>query len=168
MVMAIGCEQIAVTGQGRVNAALFGRTSLLDELRKYVQKACDGELAVALSGESKEEEEHDPMNDVDVSHTESPSKRRLNDLLREYRISDRKPNRKFKVPRWVLAERLEIWWLNVFKLRKFVQLHFGYDPVARILINTSALDHSNAIHCKPCVCVCVLACRLQCCFPIYV
>jgi len=143
----------AATRQGRVNAALFGRTSLLDELRKYVQKACDGELAVALSGESKEEEEHDPMNDVDVSHTESPSKGRLNDLLREYRISDRKPNRKFKVPRWVLAERLEIWWLNVFKLRKLVQLHFGYDPVARILINTSALDHSNAIHCKPCVCV---------------
>ena len=92
----------------------------------------------------------------------------LNDLLREYRISDRKPNRKFKVPRWVLAERLEIWWLNVFKLRKLVQLHFGYDPVARIVINTSALDHSNAIHCKPCVCVCGVVCRLQCCFPIYV
>ena len=59
----------------------------------------------------------------------------LNDLLREYRISDRKPNRKFKVARWVLAERLEIWWLNVFKLRKLVQLEFGYDPVARIVIN---------------------------------
>ena len=32
----------------------------------------------------------------------------LNRLLLRYRIVDRKPNRKFKVPRWVLAERLEI------------------------------------------------------------
>ena len=32
----------------------------------------------------------------------------LNQLLLQHRIVWRKPNRKFKVPRWVLAERLEI------------------------------------------------------------
>ena len=37
----------AATGQGRVNGALFGSTSLLDELHKYVEKACDGELTAA-------------------------------------------------------------------------------------------------------------------------
>ena len=62
---------------------------------------------------------------VEINH------RWLREWMREYRISDRRPNRKFKVPRWLLAERLEIWWLNVFKLRKLVKLCFGYDPVAR-------------------------------------
>jgi len=52
----------------------------------------------------------------------------LNDLLREYRISDLKPNRKFKVPRWVLLERMEIWWLSVHRVRKLIELQFGYDP----------------------------------------
>ena len=54
--------------------------------------------------------------------------RRLNDMLREYRISDLKVNRKLKVPRWVLLERLEIWWLSVRRVRKLVELQFGYDP----------------------------------------
>ena len=55
----------------------------------------------------------------------------LNELLDEYRIAQRLPNRKFKVPRHILAERLEIFWLSVAKLRKLVQLHFGYDPDCR-------------------------------------
>ena len=32
----------------------------------------------------------------------------LNALLAEYRLSSRKPNRKFKVPRWVLGEKAEV------------------------------------------------------------
>ena len=44
----------------------------------------------------KAEPEH-----VQVDH------RWLNNLLDEYRLSSRRPNRKFKVPRWVLAERLK-------------------------------------------------------------
>lgn len=55
----------------------------------------------------------------------------LNELLDEYRVSDRKPNRKFKVPRSVLKERLEIWWVVVARLRILVFLHFGYEPVAK-------------------------------------
>ena len=55
----------------------------------------------------------------------------LNRFLDHYRISSRRPNRKFKVPRPVLAERLKIWWVNISRLRKLVILHFGYDPVFR-------------------------------------
>ena len=32
----------------------------------------------------------------------------LDVLLAEYRLAARQPNRKFKVPRWVLAERLKL------------------------------------------------------------
>ena len=52
----------------------------------------------------------------------------LNGLLREYRVSLRKPNRKFKVPRAILADRLRIFWINVAMVRKLVLLHWGYDP----------------------------------------
>ena len=52
-------------------------------------------------------------------------------MLAEYRISDRVPNRKFKVPRWVLAERLQIFWLVKAKLTMLVKLHFGYEPDCR-------------------------------------
>ena len=55
----------------------------------------------------------------------------INSVLDEYRFSDRKPNRKFKVPRGVLAERLKIFWITTAKLRKLVILTFGYDPVCR-------------------------------------
>ena len=55
----------------------------------------------------------------------------LNELLHEYRLSDRRPNRKFKVPRWVLAERLVIEWLSIAKLRQLVILTWGHDPDCR-------------------------------------
>ena len=55
----------------------------------------------------------------------------VNQLLYEYRISSRKPNRTFKVPRWVLSERLEIFWISIIKIRCMIFLHFGYDPVCR-------------------------------------
>ena len=49
----------------------------------------------------------------------------LNALLAEYRLSSRKPNRKFKVPRWVLGERLKLFWIASAKLRKLVILTCG-------------------------------------------
>ena len=45
----------------------------------------------------------------------------------EYRVSFRKPNRKFKVPKHVLESRLEIFWLNVYRIRKLAVLVLGYD-----------------------------------------
>ena len=52
----------------------------------------------------------------------------LNQLLDEYRIADRAPNRKYKVSREVLAERLLIFWIMVAKIRKLCLLKWNYDP----------------------------------------
>ena len=43
-------------------------------------------------------------------------------------VSMRKPNRKYKVPKAVLAERLEICWLNVARVRALCLAAHGYDP----------------------------------------
>ena len=48
--------------------------------------------------------------------------------LIEVRLTSRMPNRKFKVKRWILAERLCIFWINIHKWRYWVLLEFGYDP----------------------------------------
>ena len=55
----------------------------------------------------------------------------LNGFLLEYRLSTRKPNRKFKVPRAVLAERLKIFWL-LRRLKTLLPLTLY--PVLRISI----------------------------------
>ena len=52
----------------------------------------------------------------------------LNGWTRQYRISLRRPNRKYKVPLGVLQERLAIFWANIARVRKFIQLTKGYDP----------------------------------------
>ena len=59
---------------------------------------------------------------VDVNH------RWLNRLLATYRIPSWRPNRKFKVPRTILMQRLEIFWIVTARLRTMVMVHFGYDP----------------------------------------
>ena len=50
------------------------------------------------------------------------------DTLDEYTIADCVPNRKYKVPRAVLAERLFIVWTIVAKIRKLCLLKWNYDP----------------------------------------
>ena len=47
---------------------------------------------------------------------------------KEYGLSMRKPNRKYKVPKDVMAQRLEIGWLNVARVRALCLAEFGYDP----------------------------------------
>ena len=51
--------------------------------------------------------------------------------LMEHRLASRMPNRKYKVARWVLSERMCIYWLNIHKLRCWIILEFGYDPDCR-------------------------------------
>ena len=51
----------------------------------------------------------------------------LNHFRGEYGLTSRKPNRKIKVPRRVLSERLAIFRTNVVKVRTMVMEHFGYD-----------------------------------------
>ena len=52
----------------------------------------------------------------------------MNNLLFQNMIVPRRPNRKFKVPRWVLSERLVIFWINVYCNSKLILLQFGYRP----------------------------------------
>ena len=49
--------------------------------------------------------------------TFQPTARWFSGWQREYGLSMRKPNRKYKVPKAVMAERLEIGWLNVARVR---------------------------------------------------
>ena len=65
------------------------------------------------------------------AETVTVNRRWLNEWLDENRIASLRPNRKFKVPRAVLALRLMLWWIAVAKIRKLVQLHFGYEPEAK-------------------------------------
>ena len=53
---------------------------------------------------------------------------RMRGWMRQYRVSLRRPNRKYKVPRHVLEERLAIFWINLARVRRFIQLVKGYDP----------------------------------------
>ncbi|MCP4243633.1 MAG: hypothetical protein GY772_24025, partial [bacterium] len=53
----------------------------------------------------------------------------LGKWMREYRVSLRQPNRKWKVPRAVLMERLETFWANVLRVRAFFLLARGHEPV---------------------------------------
>ena len=46
----------------------------------------------------------------------------------DYGLCLRKPNRKYKVPKAVMAERLEIGWLNVARVRALCLLAHGYEP----------------------------------------
>ena len=47
---------------------------------------------------------------------------------RECGLSLKAPNRKYKVAKWILEERLQNGWLNCARVRKLCQLAFGYDP----------------------------------------
>ena len=52
----------------------------------------------------------------------------LSSWKRRYRLSLRRPNRKYKVQLAVLEERLQAFWLNLARVRKFAQMMYGYDP----------------------------------------
>ena len=47
----------------------------------------------------------------------------------DYGLSMRQANRKYAVPRNVVKERMEIFWVVLFRIRLFIFLEFGYDPV---------------------------------------
>ena len=46
-----------------------------------------------------------------------------------YGLCMRKANRKYAVPRKVFKERLEIFWVVLFRIRQLILLVFGYDPL---------------------------------------
>jgi len=47
----------------------------------------------------------------------------------EYGLSMRLANRKYSVPRAVVKERMEIFWVTLFRVRLFIKLAFGYEPL---------------------------------------
>ena len=51
----------------------------------------------------------------------------ISEWAAEYRVSFRVPNRKFKVPKWVLEQRLIIFWVNTFRIRTLAVAVLGYD-----------------------------------------
>ena len=44
----------------------------------------------------------------------------VNDWLIEHRLTQRRPNRKWKVSRPTLLERLRLYWISIWKLRTYV------------------------------------------------
>ena len=60
--------------------------------------------------------------------TFKPTARWFSLWQREYGLSMRKPNRKYKVPKALMAQRLEIGWTNVARVRALCLAVFGYDP----------------------------------------
>ena len=67
------------------------------------------------------------LNGVKVN-TFVPDARWFRDWQAEYGLSMRKPNRRYQVPKSVLMERLEIFWLNLLRLRLLMKLLLGYEP----------------------------------------
>ena len=51
----------------------------------------------------------------------------LKEWQMEYRVSFRRPNRKFKVARAILEERLTLFWLNMARVRALAVAGLGYD-----------------------------------------
>ena len=47
----------------------------------------------------------------------------------DYGLSMRRANRKYAVPRHIVKERLELFWISLFRIRYFISLSFGYDPL---------------------------------------
>ena len=104
--------------------------------------SCGCETQDGVMEDSDQQEQRGTPEMVDISPVW------LNQFLAEYRISARLPNRKFKVPRAILAERLEIFWISVAKVRKLILLHFGYDPDCRNIDQSPF--HSNEAGSKAC------------------
>ena len=51
----------------------------------------------------------------------------LNRWMNEFGLSLRKANRRYKLPKRILEERLEIYWINLHRLRALAVECLGYD-----------------------------------------
>ena len=56
------------------------------------------------------------------------SPRWIKEWASDYGLCLRKPNRKYKCPKYVLSERLEVMWLNTARVRALCEACHGYDP----------------------------------------
>ena len=60
----------------------------------------------------------------------------------EWGLSMRLANRKYQVPRIVVKVRMEIEWVNLFRVRYLIVLVFGYDPLI-LNCDQSPLHHNE-------------------------
>jgi hypothetical protein len=77
----------------------------------------------------------------------------------------RQPNRKWKVSRPVLKDRLRIEWLNTFRVRKLATLALGYDPIMEDFdqspfhVNESGSRGRGTLHLRGCATVPLKECH---------
>ena len=71
----------------------------------------------------------------------------------DHGLSMRKANRKYQVPRPVLKERMEIFWVVLFRIRLFIALVFGYDPMIQNFDQSPFHHNETGSQDKPVLCV---------------
>jgi len=71
----------------------------------------------------------------------------------EHGLSMRMANRKYQVPRVVLKERLEIFWVNLFRMRLFIFLVFQYNPKLENWDQSPYHNNETGSQNKPILCV---------------
>jgi hypothetical protein len=71
----------------------------------------------------------------------------------EYGLSMRQANRKYEVPRKIQKERLDIFWVTLFRIRKFILLNFGYDPLICNWDQSPFHHNETGAQDKPTLCV---------------
>ena len=58
----------------------------------------------------------------------TPSSQWIKSWEREYGLSMKRPNRRYKTSKKNLATNLELCWLTIYKVRAFIEAVHGYDP----------------------------------------
>ena len=107
---AVNWDKLAEMQHTRKVLARFPRSVLVTKVKQLLQDYCSECLLRGIK----------PV-------TFEPRSRWFKSWEADYGLSMRRPNRKFKVPKHVLAERLELWWLSLARVRKLATLILGYD-----------------------------------------
>ena len=137
-----------VSGQGRPHACPWVRQELYEwfvtmrysiewkacekSLRSSGKKKCMGRFTRALLRQKVNQILHDYCHQCLLRGvkptTFQPTATWFDTWEADYGLSMRKPNRKYKVPKDVMEERLEIGWCNVARVRALCLEVHGYDP----------------------------------------
>ena len=104
-------DQRRSSGAGRKCMGRFPRRLLVAKVSDLLARHCHESLVVGTQ--------------LEVFR---PTNQWFRGWQKEYGLSMLKPNRKYKVPKRVLEERLKLWWISVFRIRAFCLSFHGYDP----------------------------------------
>jgi len=98
--------------RGKKHLARFPRSVLVLKVRQLLEEHAYASL---LTGR--------PVESI------TPNSRWFKSWEEDYGLSMRVANRKYEVSRSVQKERMEIFWVTLFRIRQFIYLVFGYDPL---------------------------------------